>query len=86
MANFEKGDYTTVWCKPKTKEVRKGENKGTSYEVYEGHLDTGGGKMIAITLYADQVTPVDTKDGDMFPVKVGKWKGTPKSKRGKKTW
>lgn len=90
MAEFKEGkNYTTVWCKPKTKKVFKGENKGEEYEVYEGHLNLGGGKMLAMTFYANQVEAVETKDGLMFAVKVGKWKSnrTNSNSRGRnKAW
>jgi len=80
MADFEKGNYTTVWCKHKEKAVRRGDNKGEVYDVYVGQLDTGGGKMISIEVYADKVTPTDTKGGELFPIKVGKWKGNGRKK------
>ena len=86
MAKFGDKNYATIWLKPKTKKVFKGENKGEEYEVLQGTVDMGAGKMLTIEVYAD-LNMRDTKDGPMLPVKARKWKGTPKTtQRRGKSW
>lgn len=88
MANFNKnGKSTTVWLKRKTKKVFKGDRKGEEYDVFEGHLDIGGGKMIGLKFYADTV-PTESENGEeIYPIDAWKWKGTPQQKRTKsKAW
>lgn len=82
MAKFDAYGNAKVWLKRKTKRKRKGENQGEEYHVFEGSVDTGGGKMITIKCY--RVEEVETKNGEiMFPLRVSKWKGTPRTNTNK---
>lgn len=83
VANFNKnGDYTTVWLEHKVKTIKSGKRKGETVEVFEGSIDTGNGKMIALSFYAGQ-DPVDVDDKTLFAVNANKWKGDSKPKRSK---
>lgn len=74
----------TVWLKQKTKKVFKGENKGNDYDVFEGTIDTGGGKMITLKIYSNTMETTN-EDGTFLPVRISKWKGTPKQKTVRKS-
>jgi|GEM_PF-4458586 len=73
----------TVWLK--RKEIRT--KSGDTGEVFQSSFDTGGGKMIKISVYAD-LSPTTFDDGkEALAVRVSKWKGNGNNnQRKKQSW